>query len=55
MINKHDAIIATYPEFKITDNFMDFGIYLVDDGDGIVYIEKWTYSKPIPDGLKLGK
>ena len=39
-----EAIIAAYPEINITDNFMDFGIYLVDDGDGIVYIEKWEYS-----------
>ena len=50
-----EAIIAAYPEINITDNFMDFGIYLVDDGDGIVYIEKWEYSKPIPNGLTLGK
>ncbi len=49
------AIIAAYPEINITDNFMELGIHLVDDGDGIVYIEKWTYSKPIPDGVKLGK
>jgi hypothetical protein len=28
---------------------------LKDDGDGIQYIAKWEYSKPIPDGLKLGK
>jgi hypothetical protein len=30
-------------------------ILLVDDGDGVQYIAKWEYSKPIPDGLKLGK
>jgi hypothetical protein len=50
-----EAIIAAYPEINITDNFMDLGIYLVDDGDGIVYIAKWNYSKPIPDGLSVGK
>jgi hypothetical protein len=37
----------------------DFGklntIELRDDGDGIQYISQWNYSKPIPDGLKLGK
>ena len=30
-------------------------IVLQDDGDGIQYIAKWEYSKPIPSGLKLGK
>jgi len=31
-------------------------IVLRDDSDGEgIYIEKWEYSKPIPDGLKLGK
>jgi hypothetical protein len=50
-----EAIIAAYPEINITDNFMELGIHLLDDGDGIVYIEKWTYSKPIPDGLSVGK
>ena len=30
-------------------------ISLKDDGDGIQYITKWDYSKPIPTGLKLGK
>ena len=31
-------------------------ILLKDDGDGEgAYIAKWEYSKPIPDGLKLGK
>ena len=37
----------------------DFGkknlIELRDDGDGVQYISKWEYSKPIPEGLKLGK
>ena len=30
-------------------------ILLRDDGDGIQYIEKWEYAKPIPKGFKLGK
>ena len=30
-------------------------ILLQDDGDGVQYISKWDYSKPILDGLKLGK
>jgi hypothetical protein len=51
-----EQIIAIYPE--LTD--ADFGQYgcisLRDDSDGVgAYIAKWDYSKPIPDGLKLGK
>ena len=30
-------------------------ILLCDDGDGIQYIAKWEYSKPLPDGMKVGK
>ena len=30
-------------------------IELRDDGDGVQYIAKWDYDKPIPNGLKLGK
>ena len=49
-------IIEAYPEIKATDNFADLGIYLQDDSDGLgAYIAKWNYSKPIPDGLTLGK
>jgi hypothetical protein len=50
-----EKIVAFYPEISLTDTFEKLGIFLKDDGDGIVYIEKWEYSKPIPDGLKLGK
>lgn len=51
-----DEIIAIYPELTLTDFVPDSGsINLRDDGDGVVYIYKWEYSKPIPDGLKLGK
>lgn len=51
-----ELIIKTYPE--LTDK--DFGIFgtitVRNDSDGIGdYIEKWEYSKPIPDGLTLGK
>ena len=48
-------IIETLPEIQPTDFFSDLGIYLQDDGDGVVYIAKWEYSEPIPTGLKLGK
>ena len=53
-----DKIIAAYPELAITpdhDEFMNGSIELRDDGDGIAYINRWEYSKPIPAGLKLGK
>jgi len=49
-------ITTTYPELKEEDFRPITGsISLYDDGDGIQYIEKWNYSKPIPKGLKLGK
>ena len=49
-------IIETYSEIEPTDDFRQLGIFLKDDGDGLgEYIEKWEYSKPIPEGLKLGK
>jgi hypothetical protein len=49
-----EEVIAAYPEINPTDNFQSLGIFLQDDGDG-AYIAKWEYSKPIPDGLTLGK
>ena len=52
-----EQIIAVYPE--LTDLDFDYkagSILLRDDSDGAgAYIEKWDYSKPIPDGMKLGK
>ena len=51
-----EKICAAYPEIKPTDNFRNLGICLQDDSDGEgAYIAKWEYSKPIPEGLKLGK
>jgi hypothetical protein len=51
-----EQIIAVYPELT-DDDFVGRNavIDLIDDGDGIVYIARWEYSKPIPEGLKLGK
>lgn len=54
----YEQIITTYPELAITpekDEFQNGSIQLKDDGDGIAYISKWNYSKPIPEGLTLGK
>ena len=51
-----EQIIEAYSEINPTDNFSDLGIYLRDDSDGVgAYIDKWEYSKPIPEGLTLGK
>jgi hypothetical protein len=51
-----EKIIEAYPEINPTDDFQELGIYLQDDSDGLgAYIAKWDYSKPIPEGLKLGK
>ena len=51
-----EQIKAAYPEISDSDfNPFTGSILLKDDGDGIVYIAKWDYSKPIPEGLSLGK
>ncbi len=50
-----EKIVQAYPELTKDSDFQELGIFLKDDGDGIDYIAKWEYSKPIPDGLKLGK
>lgn len=51
-----DQIVQTYSELTSKDFHPISGsINLKDDGDGIAYISKWEYSKPIPEGLKLGK
>jgi hypothetical protein len=51
-----ETIVNFYPELTDAD-FGKFGtISLADDSDGQgAYIEKWEYSKPIPEGLTLGK
>lgn len=50
-----DTIYAAYPELENAD-LMSLGILLQDDSDGLgAFIAKWDYSKPIPDGLKIGK
>jgi hypothetical protein len=47
-------IRESYPELQ-DGEFINGSIELRDDGDGVAYIYKWEYSKPIPNGLKLGK
>ena len=49
------VIIEEYPELAAID-FTNGTIGLRNDSDGVgEYIETWNYSKPIPDGLTLGK
>jgi hypothetical protein len=49
-------ITTVYPELTEEDFRPITGsILLREDGDGIQYIYSWNYSKPIPNGLKLGK
>lgn len=51
-----EKIIETYPELQPTTSFREVGIWLQDDSDGVgAYIAKWEYSKPLPEGLTLGK
>jgi hypothetical protein len=52
-----EKIVEVYPELTDADfDFITGSIKLKDDSDGLgAYIVKWEYSKPIPEGLKLGK
>jgi hypothetical protein len=53
----YETIMAAYPELT-AEHFHPFNglIILRDDSDGQgAYIEKWEYSKPLPDGMKVGK
>jgi hypothetical protein len=49
------VIIEAYPELT-ADDFFNGTIQLRNDSDGVgEYIDFWNYSKPIPEGLTLGK
>jgi hypothetical protein len=51
----YETIIGAYPELTEKD-FINGTILLQDDSDGQgAHIAKWEYSKPLPNGLKLGK
>jgi hypothetical protein len=50
----YDEIIAALPELKDSAEFWRGSISLRNDGDGD-YIERWEYSKPLPEGMKIGK
>ena len=53
----YEKIIEAYPELENNGQVFALGaIALQNDSDGLGdYIAKWEYSKPIPDGLTLGK
>ena len=52
-----ERLVEAYPELTSEDFNPIFGsILLQDDSDGFgAYIAKWEYSKPIPEGLTVGK
>ena len=51
-----DKIVEVYPEIVTNGIFSRNLIILQNDSDGLGdYIAKWDYSKPIPEGLTLGK
>jgi hypothetical protein len=55
-MNIYEKIVAAYPELSFSSLFADGTIELQNDSDGLGdYIKTWNYSKPIPDGLTLGK
>lgn len=52
----YNDLIAALPELEDSTALQDGTIILQNDSDGAGdYIAKWDYSKPIPNGLKLGK
>ena len=55
-VNLFEQIITTYPELTSEDFGPRGPIRLQDDSDGQgAYIAKWEYSKPLPEGMKVGK
>lgn len=52
----YEQIIAVYPELTEADFAINGVITLRNDADDIGdYIARWEYSKPIPEGMKVGK
>jgi len=54
MSDLYSIIKEEYPEINDKE-FVQGCVRLQDDGDGIQYIAKWEYKKPLPEGLILGK
>jgi len=56
MSSLYEKVIEIYPELNNSIELKNGTIILQDDTDGVgAYIAKWEYSKPIPEGLTLGK
>ncbi len=57
MMTLYEKLMEALPELTASDFLPSTGtILLRDDSDGAgAYIAEWAYSKPIPDGLTLGK
>ena len=54
----YDEIIAALPELADKPEEFDTRgtIWLRNDSDGVGdYIERWEYSQPLPEGMKVGK
>jgi hypothetical protein len=51
----YSQILESYPDLSDSEFEKNGAIELVDDGDGVPYIARWDYDKPLPQGLKLGK
>lgn len=52
----YNDIVAALPELEGSDVFLNGVIQLQNDSDGLGdYIAKWEYSKPLPEGMKVGK
>ncbi len=52
----YTEIIAALPELEELFLSKDETIILQNDSDGAGdYIAKWEYSKPLPNGMKVGK
>lgn len=55
-MNLYEQIISVYPELEKSELFGDGTIELFNDSDGFGdYIKTWNYSKPLPEGMKVGK
>jgi hypothetical protein len=52
----YETIVNAYPELEENHRVFQTEIIIQNDSDGTAdFIAKWNYSKPIPDGLKVGK
>jgi hypothetical protein len=55
-VSLYDDLIAALPELEDSPAFSNGTIVLQNDSDGLGdFIAIWDYSKPIPEGLTLGK